>query len=935
MTDRPADKDDEASAAADEASAAADEASAAADEASAAADEAAAAAAEASAPAGKQQVKDVGRIHGDASAAADEASAAADEASAAADEAPVSTEASLAAGEAPALAEGHVHVSGIRELPLVALRETVIFPEMIVPLQVGRDKSVAALNAAVAASGPIALVTQRQAEREEIEDPSELYNVGTLAKIAQVVQLQDGTVRAIVQGQSRLRVVGFVQTSPYIIVKVEEIADVTPEGIEVQALMRSVQAQIEQYVANGAPVPPEAAVAARNITEPGLLADMVAYSPDLSTEQRMELLATTNVVERLKIVSTFLGRQVEILELKGKIQSEVKSEMDKTQREYILREQLKAIQRELGEDDPQQAEINELREKVEAAGMTEEVKARALKEVDRMSRIPSASPEVGVIRTYVDWLVALPWNVSTTDNLDIKSAAKILDEDHYGLEKIKERILEYLAVRSLAETLRSPILAFVGPPGVGKTSLGKSIARAMGRKFVRMSLGGIHDEAEIRGHRRTYIGALPGRIIQNIKTAGSNNPVFMLDEVDKIGMDFRGDPSSALLEVLDPEQNNTFQDNYLEVPFDLTKVLFITTANLLDPIPPPLRDRMEVVQLPGYTEQEKIEIGKRFLIPKQMKNHGLTDKHIAITDEAMVELVRSYTHEAGVRNLEREIANAMRKVARAVAEGRKRKTIVDVKKLAEYLGPQRFEYGELESEDQIGAATGLVVTEVGGDVIAIEVTLMEGKEDFILTGQLGEVMRESARAGLSWIRAHASQLGIKREVFEKNTLHIHVPAGGIPKDGPSAGITMTLAMVSAFTGIPVRKDAAMTGEITLRGRVLPIGGLKSKILAAHLAGARMIILPKKNEKDLRDIPDEILKQIKLVTVENMEQVLETALRRKPVPLPTEPPKTTADVKDTEPEPEAETPVRPHFPPPVDQPPAMAREATASPAVMEY
>jgi ATP-dependent Lon protease len=935
MTDRPADKDDEASAPADEASAAADEASAAADEASAAADEASAAAAEASAPAGKQQVKDVGRIHGDASAAADEASAAADEASAAADEAPVSTEASLAAGEAPALAEGHVHVSGIRELPLVALRETVIFPEMIVPLQVGRDKSVAALNAAVAASGPIALVTQRQAEREEIEDPSELYNVGTLAKIAQVVQLQDGTVRAIVQGQSRLRVVGFVQTSPYIIVKVEEIADVTPEGIEVQALMRSVQAQIEQYVANGAPVPPEAAVAARNITEPGLLADMVAYSPDLSTEQRMELLATTNVVERLKIVSTFLGRQVEILELKGKIQSEVKSEMDKTQREYILREQLKAIQRELGEDDPQQAEINELREKVEAAGMTEEVKARALKEVDRMSRIPSASPEVGVIRTYVDWLVALPWNVSTTDNLDIKSAAKILDEDHYGLEKIKERILEYLAVRSLAETLRSPILAFVGPPGVGKTSLGKSIARAMGRKFVRMSLGGIHDEAEIRGHRRTYIGALPGRIIQNIKTAGSNNPVFMLDEVDKIGMDFRGDPSSALLEVLDPEQNNTFQDNYLEVPFDLTKVLFITTANLLDPIPPPLRDRMEVVQLPGYTEQEKIEIGKRFLIPKQMKNHGLTDKHIAITDEAMVELVRSYTHEAGVRNLEREIANAMRKVARAVAEGRKRKTIVDVKKLAEYLGPQRFEYGELESEDQIGAATGLVVTEVGGDVIAIEVTLMEGKEDFILTGQLGEVMRESARAGLSWIRAHASQLGIKREVFEKNTLHIHVPAGGIPKDGPSAGITMTLAMVSAFTGIPVRKDAAMTGEITLRGRVLPIGGLKSKILAAHLAGARMIILPKKNEKDLRDIPDEILKQIKLVTVENMEQVLETALRRKPVPLPTEPPKTTADVKDTEPEPEAETPVRPHFPPPVDQPPAMAREATASPAVMEY
>jgi ATP-dependent Lon protease len=818
--------------------------------------------------------------------------------------------------------EQSVHVPGVRELPLVALRETVIFPEMIVPLQVGREKSVAALNAAVAASGPIALVTQRQAEREEIEDPSELYTVGTLAKIAQVVQLQDGTVRAIVQGQGRLKVLGFVQTSPYIIVRVEDQPDVTPDGIEIQALMRTVQAQIEQYVANGAPVPPEAAVAARNISEPGLLADMVAYSPDLSTEQRMELLQLSDVGERLKIVSNFLGRQIEILELKGKIQSEVKSEMDKTQREYILREQLKAIQRELGEDDPQQAEINELREKVEAAGMPEEVKARALKEIDRMSRIPSASPEVGVIRTYVDWLIALPWNISTTDNLDIKSAAKILDEDHYGLEKIKERILEYLAVRSLADTLRSPILAFVGPPGVGKTSLGKSIARAMGRKFVRMSLGGIHDEAEIRGHRRTYIGALPGRIIQNVKTGGSNNPVFMLDEVDKIGMDFRGDPSSALLEVLDPEQNNTFQDNYLEVPFDLTKVLFITTANLLDPIPAPLRDRMEVIQLPGYTEQEKIEIGKRFLIPKQIKNHGLTDKNIAITDEAMVELVRSYTHEAGVRNLEREIANVMRKVARAVAEGRKRKTIVDLKRLNEYLGPQRFEYGELEAEDQIGAATGLVVTEVGGDVIAIEVTLMEGKEDFILTGQLGEVMRESARAGLSWIRAHASQLGIKREVFERNTLHIHVPAGGIPKDGPSAGITMTLAMVSAFTGIPVRKDAAMTGEITLRGRVLPIGGLKSKILAAHLSGAKMIILPRKNEKDLRDIPEEIRKSMKLVLVDSIEQVLDTALRRKPVPLVTEAGPAAGGGKKTKTETEAHNIVRPSFPP-VDQPPAMA------------
>ncbi|MDQ3870608.1 MAG: endopeptidase La [Chloroflexota bacterium] len=820
----------------------------------------------------------------------------------------------------------------VRELPLVALRETVIFPEMIVPLQVGRDKSVQALNRAVAENSPIALVTQRQAEKEEISEPGELYGVGTLAKIAQVVQLQDGTVRAIVQGQQRLRLLGFVQSEPFIAARIQAVEDPEPTGVEVQALMRTVQGQIEQYVQSGAPVPPEAAVAARNITEPGLLADMVAYSPDMSTEQRQELLETIDVVDRLKLVSSFLGRQIEILELKGKIQSEVKSEMDKTQREYILREQLKAIQRELGEDDPQQAEINELREKVEAAGMPEEVQARAIKEIDRMSRIPSASPEVGVIRTYVDWLVSLPWNVSTDDNLDIKQAAKILDEDHYGLEKIKERILEYLAVRTLADTIRSPILAFVGPPGVGKTSLGKSIARAMGRKFVRMSLGGIHDEAEIRGHRRTYIGALPGRIVQSIKTAGSNNPVFMLDEVDKIGMDFRGDPSSALLEVLDPEQNNTFQDNYLEVPFDLSRVLFIATGNLLDPIPPALRDRMEVIQLPGYTQQEKIEIAKRFLVPKQMENHGLKPRQIEITDEALVQLVQAYTKEAGVRNIEREIANIMRKVARSVAEGRKRKTVVDGKRLLEYLGPPRFEYGELETEDQTGAATGLVVTETGGDVVAVEVTKMDGKEDFILTGQLGEVMRESARAGLSWIRAHARELGIEPGVFEKNTLHIHVPAGAIPKDGPSAGITMATAMVSALTGIPVRKDVAMTGEITLRGRVLPIGGLKSKILAAHLSGAKMVILPQKNEKDLRDVPEEIRKQIKLVLVDTMDQVLAAALRRKPAALRPQPAEIIDDGELKEKPSAPDKVIRGSFPP-AEQPPAVVAPAAGGPAVV--
>jgi ATP-dependent Lon protease len=804
----------------------------------------------------------------------------------------------------------------ITELPLVALRETVIFPEMIVPLQVGRDKSVAALNAAVAEGGRIALVTQRQADQEDITDTGQLYPIGTVAKIAQVVQLQDGTVRAIIQGQARMRLHGFAKTEPFIRARIEELTEQPSTDVEVQALMRSVQAQVEQYVQAGAPVPPEAAVAARNITDPGLLADMTAYSPDMTTEQRQELLETIDVAERLKIASAFLAHQIEVHELKGRIQSEVKSEMDKTQREYILREQMKAIQRELGEEDPQQADVNELREKIEAAGMPEEVKARALKETDRMSRIPSASPEVGVIRTYVDWLVGLPWNVTTDDLHDIKEAAKILDEDHYGLEKVKERILEYLAVRVLAEKIRSPILALVGPPGVGKTSLGKSIARAMGRKFVRMSLGGIHDEAEIRGHRRTYIGALPGRIIQNVKTAGTNNPVFMLDEIDKVGMDFRGDPSSALLEVLDPEQNNTFQDNYLEVPFDLSKVLFVATGNLIDPIPMALRDRMEIIQVPGYTQREKVEIGKRFLIPKQMENHGLKPKHIQFTDEAMTELVQAYTHEAGVRNLEREIANVMRKVARKVAEGRKARTVIDVKRLLQYLGPPRFEYGELEPEDQVGSATGLVVTEVGGDVVAIEVTRMDGKEDFILTGQLGEVMRESARAGLSWIRTHAAQLGITRDTFEKQTLHIHVPAGATPKDGPSAGITMATAMVSAYTGIPVRRDLVMTGEITLRGRVLAIGGLKSKILAAHLSGARMAIVPRKNEKDLRDIPEEIRKQIKIVLVDSMDQVLETALRRRPKPLPATP-KTAARETGTR-EPEQETPMRrPNFPP--DQP----------------
>ncbi len=765
----------------------------------------------------------------------------------------------------------------IQVLPLVALRDTVIFPEMIVPLNVGRDRSVKALDRSVRASQPVALITQRSTDTEEVNELDELYRIGTLAKIAQVIRLQDGTIRAIVQGQKRIRLLDLVQTEPHLEARIELVAEEHEKTVEVEALMASVQAQIEQYVSSGASVPPEVAVAARNISDGGLLADMVAYSPEMTTELRQELLETLDVPERLRKVSAFLAKQIEVLELKGRIQSEVKSEMDKTQREYILREQMKAIQKELGEDDPGVAEANELREKVESSAMPDEVKEKALKEVDRLSRIPSASPEQGVIRTYVDWLVSLPWGVETEDNLNLAEAEKVLNEDHYGLEKPKERIVEYMAVRKLAEKIRSPILMFVGPPGVGKTSLGKSIARAMGRKFVRMSLGGIHDEAEIRGHRRTYIGALPGRVIQNIKTAGSANPVFMLDEIDKVGMDFRGDPSSALLEVLDPEQNFSFQDNYLEVPFDLSKVLFIATANMLDTIPPALRDRMEVIQLPGYTQMERLRIAQNFLVPKQLEAHGLTDKQLVIEEGAIVRLIQAFTREAGVRNLEREIANLARKVARRVADDPKTKVVVKAADLEDYLGPGRFEYGELESEDQVGMVTGLVVSDAGGDIVQVEATRMEGKDELILTGQLGNVMQESARAGLSYVRARTKELGIEPSSFEKTTIHIHVPAGATPKDGPSAGVTMATAMASLLTGRPVRRDLAMTGEITLRGRVLPIGGLKSKLLAAHLAGVKTVLIPNRNEKDLVDVPDEVRNQLRIVPVENMDEVLAEAL----------------------------------------------------------
>jgi ATP-dependent Lon protease len=765
----------------------------------------------------------------------------------------------------------------IQVLPLVALRGTVIFPEMIVPLEVGRDRSVKALERAVRANSPVALIAQRDSESEEINSVDELHSVGTLAKIAQLIRLQNGTIRAIVQGQKRIRMLDLVQLDPYLEARIQIIPDAKESSVEIEALMASIQAQIEQYVTAGAPVPPEVAVAARNITDGGLLADMAAYSPEMTPDLRQELLETISVADRLRLVSAFLAKQIEILELKGRIQSEVKSEMDRNQREYILREQMKAIQKELGEDDPAVSEVNDLRQKVEESAMPDEVKEKALKEVDRLTRIPSASPEQGVVRTYVDTLVALPWGVTTDDNLDLNDAEKVLNEDHYGLEKPKERILEYMAVRKLAEKIRSPILLFVGPPGVGKTSLGKSIARAMGRKFVRMSLGGIHDEAEIRGHRRTYFVALPGRVIQSIKTAGTSNPVFMLDEIDKVGMDFRGDPSSALLEVLDPEQNNSFQDNYLEVPFDLSKVLFIATANMADTIPPALRDRMEIIQLPGYTQHEKLRIAQQFLLPKQLENHGLTAKQLVFEEDALVRLIQAFTREAGVRNVEREIASVSRKVARKVASKPRTRVTIKADQLEDYIGPARFDYGQLEEEDQVGIVTGLVVSDAGGDIVQVEATKMEGKDDFILTGQLGSVMQESARAGLSYIRSRCAALGLDPSIFEKQTIHVHVPAGATPKDGPSAGVTMATAMASLLTGRPVRRDIAMTGEITLRGRVLPIGGLKAKLLAAHLAGVESVIIPRRNEKDLVDVPDDVRKQLTIVPVDHMDQVLAAAL----------------------------------------------------------
>lgn len=776
------------------------------------------------------------------------------------------------------------------ELPLIPLRRgTVIFPNILAPLEIGRPRSYKAVEEAMQREKLVVLVAQKDPDQDDPQ-PEDLYDVGTVGEIVRMLPLPNNVVRVLVGGVKRVKIEEFLQTDPFFLVRVQELPEIVEDTPEVEANRRLVISLFEQLwrasrvispVADN--IPPELVGEIKTITDPGRVADVITYylGPpySVSLQEKQTLLATTSVKERLEKLTTILRRELEVLEIEGRIKSKVEKEIGESQREFILRERLKALQEELGMKEEGVSEYEEYKKKIEAAGMPEEVKEKAMKELERLSKMPSIAPEAAVIRTWLDWLVELPWNKRTEDNLDIERARQVLDEDHYGLNKVKERVIEFLAVRKLKDKTRGPILAFIGPPGVGKTSIGRSIARAMGRKFIRISLGGVRDEAEIRGHRRTYVGALPGRIIQGMRTVGTKNPVFMLDEIDKLGIDFRGDPSSALLEALDPEQNYAFSDHYLEVPFDLSEVMFICTGNVLDTIPPALRDRMEVIEFPGYTEEEKLNIAKYFLVPKQTKEHGLSEELIEITDDALMRIIREYTREAGVRNLEREIANICRKVAVKVAEGKTEKTVVDAEVIPDYLGAPRYRYGVAEKEDEVGVATALVWTPVGGDTTSVEVAVLKGKGQLILTGRLGEVMRESAQAALSYVRSRARQLGIDERFHEKVDIHIHVPEGSIPKDGPSAGITMACALASALSGIPVRKDVAMTGEITLRGKVLPIGGVKEKVLAAHRAGIKKVILPLENKKDLSEVSPKVLEELEFAFVEHMDEVLEIALAK--------------------------------------------------------
>ena len=763
------------------------------------------------------------------------------------------------------------------DLPILPLRGTVLYPDLILPIMVGRKKSVKLIDDAMDADRIIGVITQK---RSEIEDPKEadLYSVGVAALILRMIRELDGSQRVIVQGVSRMKVKEYFQREPYFKARSEVIDEGLVQGVEIDALMMNLKNLFQRAVELAPYLTGELGTMVSNIKSPSILADLIASNLNISTTEKQGILETFDIRERLTKVHLFINKEVQVLELGNKIQSQVKEDIDRTQREYYLREQLKAIKKELGELDEHSTEIKELKEKIKKAKMPPEALTAAEKELDRLAKIPPASAEYTVARTYLDWLAELPWSETTEDNLDIDNAQKTLDEDHYDLEKVKKRILEYLAVRKLKADMKGPILCFVGPPGVGKTSLGKSIARTMGRKFIRISLGGVRDEAEIRGHRRTYVGALPGRIILGIKKAGSNNPVFMLDEVDKIGMDFRGDPSSALLEVLDPEQNFSFSDHYIDVNFDLSKVMFITTANVLDTIPPALRDRMETLELPGYSEDQKMMIAKEFLIAKQINEHGLSSEFIEFQDAALQTIITSYTREAGVRNLEREIATVCRGVAKDVARGIKEKVVIVPDNLHRFLGPVKFFLEVAERTSNPGVATGLAWTPTGGDIIFVEATKMRGEKGLTLTGQLGDVMKESAQAALAYVRSKSKELGIEEDFFEKNDIHIHVPAGAIPKDGPSAGITMFVALTSLLTNKPVRNDVAMTGEITLRGLVLPVGGIKEKVLAGMRAGIRTIILPKKNEKDLEEIPEHIRNQMNFKYIQRMDEAIELALK---------------------------------------------------------
>jgi ATP-dependent Lon protease len=760
-------------------------------------------------------------------------------------------------------------------LPVLPLKETVVFPQSMTPLAIGQERSIKLIDDVVSGDRMLALLTARNADAEQ-PGFDDVYEIGTAGLVHRMIRIPDGTLRILVQGLSRIRLERRVSEDPYPVGDFSELPDVVTESREVEALTRTVQNQFARVVELVPTLPDELQLAAANVDDPGVLTYLVASTLRLKTEEKQELLEMTDVEQRLRATAAILSRELEVFELGSKIQSQVASEMDKTQREYFLRQQMKAIQEELGEGDPEQAELEELRRRIDEADLPEEALKAANRELARLEKLPPAAAEYGVIRTYLDWILSVPWNKTTPDNLDLVQARQVLDADHYDLEKIKERILESLAVGKLKGDVSGQILCFVGPPGVGKTSLGQSIARALGRKFVRISVGGVRDESELRGHRRTYIGAMPGTIIRALRDAESRNPVFMIDEIDKMGADWRGDPASAMLEILDPQQNSSFRDHYLDLPFDLSKVLFVCTANQLETIPPPLLDRMDVIQLPGYTEDEKLEIAKRYLVPKQLREHGLAAAKVEITTPALRAIVREYTREAGVRGLERRIADLCRKAARKVAEGFTRKIRVDEKRAREWLGPRRFAGEVRKRTSDPGVATGLAVTAAGGDVLFIEATAYPGTGRLTVTGQLGEVMQESAHAALSWVRSHAERLGVDPEWFSRHDVHVHVPAGAVPKDGPSAGITIATALVSLARGAPVSSDVAMTGEITLTGQVLQIGGLRDKVLAAQRAGVHKVILPRENEPDLVELPPEAREQLQFVLADTIEDVLGAA-----------------------------------------------------------